>query len=385
MDCLEMRSNDMSQITFEAIVNKQGIVQAHYHDGFYEGMIRFEMADPISVRTDLVAEALAALCGQYYESIDMKLHVSDRTKKMIAKRTGATVICRKGTRFWNFNKMINKEVKTLNFSGDIPNLSAMALTPDDTNKVSLDFGPETVHQYTMYDKVESKIIKTNVMQTHFPKISSDYYAIGAILYKDYFNTTYMITGLQLNPKTMNMTKIEAEQAIAGMINLPHTLGLTAVGHTHIACHSHPELVEDAIQSVKVSESFLNVQQRILVEMENDMYRLGLPLKNRTIHPTGIQWGVNERLDFYALYILKKGGRALAEYLVKDIPSSAEAIIQSYTLSFYEKYYPGVLHYLPKSIQSYVLSQLKRYEIPLYHDEDWQEFKKIQKWLRHNRT
>lgn len=78
------------------------------------------------------------------------------------------------------------DIKTLNFNGDVYNLSAFALTPGDVNAVSLDFGWESAHMYDMFDEWQSRIVKTNVMETHFPLITSDYYMIGSILYKDFF-------------------------------------------------------------------------------------------------------------------------------------------------------------------------------------------------------
>lgn len=372
------------KITFDDIINQQGFIQAHYYDDMHMGDIRFEMADPIDVRNDLVAEALGALCGQYYDEIEMAFKVSTKTKTEIEKRTGATLICSTGLRFWNLNKMISHEVKTINFNGDVANLSALTLTPGETNKVSLDFGKESIHMYDMFDRWNSRIVKTNVMDTHFPDITSDYYAIGTILYKDYFNTSYMITGLQLDPMTANMTKIEAEQAIAGMVNLPHTLGLTAVGHTKIACQRWGDELNEAIRAVRTSQQEVRTQQHLLVEIENDRKRLGLPLDKRPIEPTGISWGHSMKLDFLALYILKHRGRECASYLVQNIPEAAEQWIANYRLDFYERYYPGVLTYMPEEVKNYVLQQLERYEIALFSEADWQAFIKIRENLRQTR-
>ena len=368
------------KITFDDIINQQGFIQAHYYDDDHMGDIRFELTDPIDVRNDLVAEALGALCGQYYDEIEIAFKVSTVTKAEIEKRTHAKVICSTGLRFWNLNKMISNDVKTLNFSGDVANLSALTLTPGDTNQVSLDFGAESIHMYEMFDRWHSRIVKTNVMETHFPLITSDYYAIGAILYKDYFNTRYMITGLQLNPITANMTKIEAEQAIAGMVNLPHTLGLTAVGHTQIACQQWGEELNTAIQTVKASQPEVVTQQHLLVMIENDRKRLGLPIENTALTPTHISWGENMKLDFLALYVLKHRGRAFATYLVKDIPKEAEEWVNHIHLDFYERYYPGVLSYMPHEIKMYVQQQLAQFEIALYTDDDWHAFQMISEKL-----
>nr|WP_242449769.1 L-fucose isomerase [Staphylococcus delphini] len=219
------------------------------------------------------------------------------------------------------------DIKTLNFNGDVYNLSAFALTPGDVNAVSLDFGQESAHMYDMFDEWQSRIVKTNVMETHFPLITSDYYMIGSILYKDFFNTTYMVTGMQLNPLTVNMTKMEAEQAIAGMVNLPHSLGLTAVGHTKIACQRWPHILEQACRAVRTSQPHIGVQQRLLIDVENERGRLGLGAYAKQVQPTGIAWGTDERLDFLALYLLKFGGRVQAEKLVQYIPLEADALVQ----------------------------------------------------------
>ncbi|WP_169710777.1 hypothetical protein [Staphylococcus lutrae] len=64
---------------------------------------------------------------------------------------------------------------------------------------------------------------------------TDYDMNGSILYKDYFNPHYMVTGLHFTPLTINMTKVEAEREVAGRINLPHSLGLNVVGQTKNAC------------------------------------------------------------------------------------------------------------------------------------------------------
>ncbi|UEX90399.1 hypothetical protein [Staphylococcus ratti] len=368
------------KITFEDIINQQGFIRAYYYDECHRGEIRFEMSDPIHVRNDLVAEAFGALCGQYYDEIEITLKISAKTKTEIENRTGASVISSTGLRFWNFNKMISNDVKTLNFSGDVANLSALALTPGNPNKVSLDFGKDAIHMYEMFDRWNSRIVKTNVMETHFPSITSDYYAIGTILYKDYFNTRYMITGLQLDPLTVNMTKIQAEQAIAGMINLPHTLGLSAVGHTKIACKRWDEELNTAMNTVKVSQPEVRTQQQLLVAIENERAYLGLPLDKMLIQPTGISWGENIKLDFLALYILKHRGRAWASYLVQNIPTEAETWVRKISLDFYERYYPGVLNYMPEEVKTYVQQQLEQYEIALYSEQDWQSFQMIRAHL-----
>lgn len=118
----------MAQIVFENIVNQQGIVQTDYSDTIHDGTIRFEMADPIKVRSDLVAEALAALCGNYYDTIHMHVKVSDNTKHTIEQRTGSQLTCEKELGLWNLNKLFDHKVKTLNLNSDFSNFSAAALT-----------------------------------------------------------------------------------------------------------------------------------------------------------------------------------------------------------------------------------------------------------------
>ncbi|WP_086427980.1 hypothetical protein [Staphylococcus cornubiensis] len=372
------------KVTFEAIRHQQGWIEAVYYDEMHKGTIRFEMADPIEVRDDLVAEALAALCGQYYDTIEMEWKVSQRTKQQIEKRTGAQLVCKTRMLFWNINKMMRQDVKTLNFNGDVYNLSALALTPGDVNYVSLDFGQESAYMYDMFDEWQSRIVKTNVMDTHFPLITSDYYMIGSILYKDFFNTTYMVTGLQLNPLTVNMTKIDAEQAIAGMINMPHSLGLTAVGHTKIACQRWPHMLEQACDAVRTSQPYIGAQQRMLIDIENERGRLGLGTYANQVQPTHISWGTDQRLDFLALYILKYGGRAQAEKLVQHIPVEAETLVQQCDFQFYERYYPGVLHYMEKSIREAVQQQLEKYGVLLFSEMDWQNFMTVRTWIQQTR-
>ncbi len=379
-----MKGVSQVKITFEAIQNQSGWIQADYKDGLHEGCIRFEMSDAIDVRDDIVAEALAALFGQYYDTIELALKVSNKTKKQIEARTGAQLICKVGMLFWNINKMMRQDIKTLNFNGDLSNLSALALTPGEVNKVSLDFGQESIRMYEMFDRWNSRIVKTNVMATHFPKITSDYYMIGSILYKDYFNTTYMITGLQLNPLTFNMTKIEAEQAIAGMINLPHSLGLTVVGHTKIACRHWSNILESAISSVKLSEPHVSSLQRLLVEIENERNYLGLRIHSRDLQPTQIVWGSDARLDFIALYILKHGGREKAEKLVRDIPVSAEALVAQCDFNFYDRFYPGAFYFMSWSFREAVQKVLEKNEILFYSEADWQNFLYVKDWIANTR-
>ncbi|EIS6534181.1 hypothetical protein LN325_000902 [Staphylococcus pseudintermedius] len=373
------------KVTFEAIRHQQGWIEAVYYDERHEGTIRFEMADPIEVRDDLVAEALAALCGQYYDMIEMEWKVSQRTKRQIEQRTGAKLICKGRMLFWNINTIMRHDIKTLNFNGDVYNLSAFALTPGDVNAVSLDFGWESAHMYDMFDEWQSRIVKTNVMETHFPLITSDYYMIGSILYKDFFNTTYMVTGMQLNPLTVNMTKMEAEQAIAGMVNLPHSLGLTAVGHTKIACQRWPHMLEQACRAVRTSQPHIGVQQRLLIDVENERGRLGLGAYANQVQPTEIAWGTDERLDFLALYLLKYGSRAQAEKLVQHIPLEADALVQRCDFQFYDRYYPGVMHYMDKSIREAVQQQLEKYGIVMMSESDWQNFMAVRTWIQQTRS
>ncbi|RIL84006.1 hypothetical protein BUY80_17355, partial [Staphylococcus equorum] len=162
------------------------------------------------------------------------------------------------------------------------------------------------------------------------------------------------------------------------------LGLTAVGHTKIACQRWGDELNEAIRAVRTSQQEVLTQQHLLVEIENDLKRLGLPLDKKPIQPTGISWGHSMKLDFLALYILKHRGREYASYLVQNIPEAAEQWIANYRLDFYERYYPGVLTYMPEEVKNYVLQQLERYEIALYSEADWQAFIKIRENLRQTR-
>lgn len=375
------------RISFENIINKPGYIKADYKDDEVEHFIEFEMSDAIDVREDLVAVALSILCGQKYDEIHMELNVTYDVKEYIEQNSGAKLSVGNHVIHRESKPLIDDDVQTLNFSGGFDSLAAKHLMPEEKRLVTMDFGKAFARERLMFNQFDTHIVKNNILDTNFRKNSENFMFIGSVLYMDYFQTTYNITGTILGAlplKNHNQFKKESQHEIYKMKNIPYTLGLSEVGAVRVASESIPEKMSDSLTSLANPGEEKRYRKQLLLEIDKERYSTDIQIENPVDAPERIhfKWGDGILADHLSLYIMKYKGLEVASSILREIPDEAYELSQTLDLSFYDKYHPEVLDYIPQSYKPQMLNKLDEIGITVFNQHDFDEYHKVLNFMKH---
>src|SRR5699024_10734053 len=241
------------KISFENIKQEAGYIKADYQDENYAHFIEFELNVPIYVREDLIALALATLCGTKYNVISMELTVRKITKEYIEKFTKAELFIK--TNEYSMVVSKSKDKHTLNFSGGLDSLASLPFLPKNSSLVSMNFGGHFKRELAMIKKFESHIVTTNILDTDFRKNSWLFMLIGSILYKDYLDTSFNVSvgvigaGFLKNSSFITNYATPILISAANMKSIPYTLSLSEIAAIKIASQNYPDLMDDSLVSL----------------------------------------------------------------------------------------------------------------------------------------
>ena len=373
-------------ITFANFIHKPGYIRADYQDDNNTHYIEFELNTPIYVREDLIALALATLCGTKYNSITMELTVSKLTKEYIKKFTKAELKIKDN----DFTPIINKTKNnhTLNFSGGFDSMAALAFLPKNSSLVSMDFGGSFNREMHMINKFNSHTVKSNILETDFRKNSWLFMTIASILYKDYLDTKYNIFGSIINAAFMQNSNfinnystphlIEA----AGMKNIPYSLSLSEIGTIKVGCETFPELMNESLISLANPKEEKRFRKQLLLEIEIERFDHNIELTDRLEKPHRqyFKWGDSFLVDHLAIYIMKYRGYDTASLTIKNIPEEAYKMSQNLKLDFYDRYYTDVLKFIPADFRADYVKRMGELNILPFEENDWIEYRQVINYL-----
>src|SRR5699024_6843225 len=171
------------KISFENIIIKKGYIKAEYCDEMNSHFIEFELSDAIMIREDLIALALATLCGTKYNDIHMELSINQNTQKAIKKFTKANLHCKTNT-ITNINRK-NFGNHNLDFVVGIDSLSYLRFLPNNSAVIFMNFGGPFTRERNMIKNFSCHRVNTNILETDFRKHSWLFMFLGTILYNDY--------------------------------------------------------------------------------------------------------------------------------------------------------------------------------------------------------
>lgn len=207
------------EIEFYDILIQPGYFKAHYKDNEESHYIEFKLKDRIYLEENLIAISLSILCGKKYNKISIPLNISEYVYDYIVDRTGASLIVSSSDKESRITAENKSDVQVLKFSGGFESLAAMYLIMNCGHLVSMDFGKQFSKELLILDKFDTHLVKTNILDTNFRKNNSDFMFIGSILYSDYLNTGYNISGGILNAGILRDNrnfKRQADKTISNM-------------------------------------------------------------------------------------------------------------------------------------------------------------------------
>lgn len=335
------------KISFENIKQSEGYIKTDYQDDNNSYYIEFELSIPIFIREDLIAIALATLCGTKYDEINMELTVSKVTKEYIEKFTKSKLSI--STNDYSMVVTKSNHNHTLNFSGGFDSLASLAF---------------------------------------LPKNSWLFMLIASILYKDYLDTSYNISGGVIGAgflKNSNFIKNYSTPSLisaANMKSIPYTLSLSEIAAIRVAALNYPDLMEDSLISLANPKEEKRFRKQLLLEIEIERSNLDINLSNAVKPPAKphFNWGDNILLDHLALYIIKYRGYDEALLTVNNIPMEAKKLVDSLDLTFYDRYFTDVLKFIPKKFHRDYINTLFDSGIRPFEKNDWIEYEKTLKFL-----
>ncbi|WP_026867654.1 hypothetical protein [Jeotgalicoccus marinus] len=374
------------KISFENIEQREGYIKSDYKDDNHSHFIEFKLSIPIFVREDLIAISLATLCGTKYEQISMELTISQITKDYIEKFTKSQLLVK--TKNYSMVVSKSKDRHTLNFSGGFDSLASLAFMPENSSLVSMNFGGHFKREMSMISKFNSHIVTTNLLETDFRKNSWLFMLIASILYKDYLDSTYNISGGVIgagflkNPSFIDKYNTPTLVSAANMKSIPYTLSLSEIAAIRVAAHNYPDLMNDSLNSLANPKEEKRFRKQLLLEIEIERSNLGIDIKDGVKPPTKphFNWGENILLDHLALYVIKYRGFDEALQTVNNIPEEAKKLVDNLELTFYDRYFTDVLNFIPKEFHKSYVNTLVESGIRPFERNDWYEYTETLKFL-----
>src|SRR5699024_3891366 len=274
----------MNIITFDKFIIEPGYIECAYRDSLdEEGVLTFELSEPIVPRNDLIALSLSTLCGKKYQQLNLELSISSEAKNNIERFTNSKLNVE------TYDQISHRRIKrsnlTLNFSGGFDSLAALSLMPKNTMLVSMDFGGRFKREMNFIKKFNTVICKTNIIDTNFRKNSWTFMGIGSILFSDFLQTDIHTFGSILGASVISNSKKAAMNhnpipfKAAKIENAPYVMPLTEAGTAKIALQSYPELIKDSLNSLANPKEEKRYRKQLLVNAVMKKHDLNIEIEN----------------------------------------------------------------------------------------------------------
>lgn len=277
----------------------------------------------------------------------------------------------------------------MNFSGGFDSLAAKCLMPPDTSLVSMDFGGRFSRERSFFEKFDTYIVKTNLLETPIKEKTWSYMGIASILYSDYLATDYQTFGsiLEAGPDNFSDLPVAAKNIsfppfkMTGMENAPYVLGLTEVGTLKVLGYHAPNFIGESLDSLATPGEEKRYRKQVLSQIASKKSGIDIEL-NIVDRPTRphFKFGQNFAADFLSFYIIKNSDFEIASDTISDIPEEVREAANNLKLDFYERVNTNFLLNFPKPLLGGLLSRLAEANVIPYTQNDWIEFFEVRKIL-----
>lgn len=377
---IKFHNFDISQgnVRFQAYSVLDGVRQT---DDLY-----YSFSENFIPGNNLIAIALAILCGKNYDSIYIDLNVDKDTLARVKEFTLADV----NVAGYDCPAMETegKNNFALSFSGGFDSLTAYYLMPEDTKLVSIDFGSKFKREVDFFSNFDTHIVATNFRKLGHVRLRG-FMGFGAILYSEYLHIGYHAYGsiFETAPVSMlnDLNEIPALIPINWKDVTAYLLGITQAGTALIATHYAPDIIKDSLTSLSNLGSEKLLRKKLLIDIISERYGRDLkigdeinekPIQDKYKHIFGSRFSH----DFIYLYILKHRGADIVSKVVRDMPEEAVAFTERLTMDFYEKLNPAFLEGVPEADREQYLGRLRQAGVTEFSDDDWVEFYAVREFL-----
>lgn len=345
----------------------------------------FEFNHAVFLTDDVVATALSTLCGKAYGSVHMDLSPSARTIDYLRSFTDATVTTR-GTKE---HPVVPRAGQALSFSGGFDSMAALALMPDDTNLVSMDFGGRFSRERTFFERFDTTIVSTNLLETELRRNSWSFMGSGAILTSAHTRAKYHAFGsiLEAGADNLNFAPVASRNetfpafAEAGYTNAPYVAGLTEIGTLIVMAHYKKDQISDSLISLASPGEEKLYRKKVLADVVSARFgtNLDIPEVQKPSKPH-FTFGQNFALDFLAFYVAKHAGEDIVNELVADVPAELVRLASGLDLTFFERANPSLYLNFPTPLLAGVTGRLADAGMRFYVEQDWHDLSLVRQLL-----
>lgn len=345
----------------------------------------FAFNRPVFLTEDSIATALSTLCGKAYSEVHMDLAPSARTIDYLRTFTGSTVTT-KGTKE---HPVAPRAGQALSFSGGFDSMAALALMPDDTNLVSMDFGGRFSRERTFFEQFDTTIVSSNLLETELRKNSWSFMGSGAILTSAHTRAEYHTFGsiLEAGVDNLNMDPVASRNetfpafAEAGYTNAPYVAGLTEIGTLIVMAHYKRDQISDSLISLASPGEEKLYRKKVLADVVSARFgtNLDIPEVQKPSKPH-FTFGQNFALDFLAFYVAKHAGEDIVNELVSDVPAELVRLASGLDLTFFERANPSLYLNFPTPLLAGVTGRLADAGMRFYVEQDWRDLSRVRQFL-----
>lgn len=327
-----------------------------------------------SLSSDLIALALTTLCGTTFDRISLDLPVSPTTRALIEKQSRASLNAPEGK-----EKAHRPGSETaLNFSGGFDSLAALAVL-DDTNLISLDFGGRFARERHFFERFNTHIIETNIVDLGLNAHSWQFMGIGSILLRQELNLAHYAFGSIMASSLPRLLRGPADQYTSGLWaskllgtkRLNPVAGVSEIGTLDIAVQQYPLVLLDALNSVAnpKEDKFLRKLQMLTAVCKDNSMPINIP--EPAITKSGRKWGDSLATDLSSLYVMSRiGVQAVSDSYADGIPESIVQALPTLNLDFYHRINPHAYANVPKPIRSRIFEKLMSFGLDPFERKDW---------------
>lgn len=373
----------MNRIIFDNFVITNGYITFQYRDHIDSGVLYFELSHKIIPENDLIAIALSTLCGRgNYDAVHFDLDLQKQTLEKIQHFCLGEITSKSVLENHTSNEV--KKACALSFSGGFDSLSAKYLMPDDTVLVSMDFGGKFAREREFFEKFNTHIVKTNLLETHLKKNSWSFMGISAILFSNYLNIKYHTFGGILESSPNNFVKNNSAAKnitfppflAASMENAPYTLGITEIGTAMILLKNAPELVKESLDSLANNGETKKYRKQLITSLVAKLMNVELDIGEFDTPNHKLTFGKNFTDDFLSFYFLKYAGMEAVSKFMVGIPEEAVQLSQKLSLKFFERLNTNFTENFPAELLPNLLQKASDAKVIPYTKSDWLELDQI---------
>ncbi|RMB61253.1 hypothetical protein [Tessaracoccus antarcticus] len=336
----------MSVVTFSNIRrSRKGRLDVSVDEDGDSSELYFDLGVRHKPADDVVALALALLVGSKYQTIVYEgIEAPVECRETIEKISrGKVELKERGSRPHRVGKR-----SVLAFSGGFDSLAAVSMMPPRSKRFSFDFGGKFARERPFFERFDTTIVETNLVDEGFNRHHWEFMLAGAILLNDHFRIDHLATGgvfglaaldLMKNSRTWD-TPPSAAQEYLGITPYFPVRGLTEAGTAAIVHHRYPHLLADSLTSLANPKEGKYTRKILMMRAyQASLGRTELWPDIPTAGPWYV-WGKSFTEDFVSMFMIKHLGVEPVQASYRNpIPDEAVAAAKDLSLDFYLKVFP----------------------------------------------